>query len=88
MTKASGGEGIGKSLIHSLPQPYDDSSSEPASRGRDDALKIVSNAGAQPLQRSTARKKRDAVCASRRLYASDPGALTNLKWLRCVLKRC
>ena len=28
MTKASGGEGIGKSLIHSLPQPYDDGSGE------------------------------------------------------------
>ena len=88
MTKAGGGEGIGKSLIHSLPQPHDDGSGEPTSRCRDDALQIVSYAGSQPLERSTAREKYDAVCASRRLNASDPGALTNLRWLRYVLKRC
>ena len=88
MTKAGGGEGIGKSLIHSLPQPHDDGSGEPTSRCRDDTLQVVSNAGAQPLQRSTAREKRDAICASRSLNSSDPGALTSLRWLRCVLKRC
>ena len=88
MTKAGGGEGIGKSLIHSLPQPYDDGSGEPASRCRDDALQIISNAGAQPFERSAAREQRDAVCASRCLNSSYSGALTSLRWLRCVLKRC
>lgn len=79
MTQAGGCEGIGKSLIHSLPQPHDDGSGEPTSWCRDDALQIISNAGAQPLERSTAREKRDAVCASRCLNASDPRALTNFR---------
>jgi hypothetical protein len=38
MPKTSGGEGVGKSLIHSFPQPHDDGSGEPTSRCRDDAL--------------------------------------------------
>ena len=88
MPKAGGGEGVGKSLIHSLPKPHDDGSGKPTSRCRDDTLQIISNSGAQPLQWSTTREQRDAVCASSRLNTSDPGTLTNLRWLRCVLKRC
>ncbi len=79
MTKAGGGEGIGKSLIHSLPQPHDDCSGEPTSRCRDDAFQIISNAATQPFEKPAAREKRDAVCASRRLNASDPSAFTNLR---------
>ena len=86
MPKTSGGECAGKSLIHSFPQPHNDGSGEPTSWCRDDALQIISNPGAQPFERSAAREKRDTVRASRGLNASDPGALTNLKWLRCVLK--
>jgi hypothetical protein len=54
MPKAGGGEGVGKSLIHSFPQPHDDGSGEPTSRCRDDAFQIISNAATQPLEKPTA----------------------------------
>jgi hypothetical protein len=79
MAKPCGSERVGKSLIHSLPKPHDDGSGEPTSWCRNDALQIISNAGAQPLEWSTAREKRDTVRASRCLDASDSGTLTSFR---------
>ena len=79
MTETGGGERVGQSLIHPLPQADDDRSGQPAGRRGDYAFEVISDPTSQPFKRTAAREEGDAVRLSRALDATDARAFTGLR---------